>query len=297
MPKVIRQVYVPGFFHSPAGRIKLDKVLSANIKLLKCQSCGLLYKDLVPSRETIIRAYTVFGQDDNRTKWRDKSSSKQLMHRIQIVKRISKEQQHILDVGCGTGLFLRLAQQAGFRTSGLDPSHAVYAKHRDFVNASYYLGFLEDVPIPASTFDLITAWDVFEHFYDVSTALRKIYRGLKPGGYLLLETGNVSSFPAKLRLANNWWYISLLEHFNFFDESSIRYILNDMGFRVKMVMRTYHKSLDTLSTSRMFVILLKSLVFYVSPPLYRYLAILMGGSGGAAKLPWKDHILVVAHKS
>ena len=201
-----------------------------------------------------------------------------------------------MDIGCHAGLFLRIAQEMGFKTSGLDCSDVAHAEYRNFVNMCYYKGFLEDVQLPADAFDIMTAWDVFEHFYDLEAALRRIYYSLRSRGYLFLETGNVSSFPAKLRPPNNWWYVSGLAHFNFFDTFSIRYILNNMNFRIITIDRVYHKSIDGIGPIRVSRALLKSLVFCISPKIYRYLSKLKGTSGEAAILPWKDHIFVIAQK-
>lgn len=288
---VIGQIYLPNFFVFPIGKVKLNQ-LSSNIYLLKCRNCGLSYKDFVISKETQVQIYRGSKEYYNYL-----STNRYILQNLQIIKKMSRgKKQHILDIGCHTGLFLRLAQEAGFKTSGIDYSDTAYAEHRDFIDMDYYKGFLEDIQLPANNFDIITAWDVFEHFYDVRVALQKIYYSLKPGGYLLLETGNVSSFPANLGSVNNWWYVSGLAHFNFFDASSIRYILNDMNFRIIIIDRVYHKSIDGMGATQISKELFKSLVFYISPTVYRYLSKLKGTSGEAARLPWKDHIFVVAQK-
>lgn len=293
---VIGHVYLPLFFRLPVGKVRFDDGLSNDILLLRCKSCGLLYKDLIPSRKTLVQMCND-GEENRQTIWEYKSGNKYIIQRVQVVKKISRgKERHILDIGCHTGLFLRLAREAGFKTSGLDPSDVACAEHSNFVSMSFYPGFLEDTQIPKNSFDFITAWDVFEHFHDVKAALQRIYQSLKLGGYLLLETGDVSSFPARLRSANNWWYVSLLEHFNFFKPSSIGYILSDMNFRITTIDKVYHKSLDRMSITRASKALPVSLMFYISPELYRYLSKLKGASGQAARLPWKDHIFVIAQK-
>jgi 2-polyprenyl-3-methyl-5-hydroxy-6-metoxy-1,4-benzoquinol methylase len=292
---VIGQIYLPNFFPCAAGRVKLENGLSDEIKLLKCQSCGLLYKNLILSKNELRQMFD--KENCRQAVWEYEPDNKHILRQIQIMKEISRRgKEHVLDIGCHTGLFLRSAQEAGFKTSGLDFSDRAYAEHGRFVNAHYYMGFIEEVQLPANSFDIVTAWDVFEHFYDVRVALQKIHYSLRQGGYLLIETGNVCSFPAMLRGPNNYWYVSILEHFNFFQASSIRYILNDMNFRIKTIDKTYHKSIDKMSAVQVSKSLLKSLVFYISPEFYRCLSKLNGTSGEAARLPWKDHIFVIAQK-
>ena len=47
-------------------------------------------------------------------------------------------------------------------------------------------------------FDLISMWDVIEHVCDPKTNLEKVFDLLKPGGYLVITTGNIDSWTAKL---------------------------------------------------------------------------------------------------
>lgn len=54
---VIGQVYTPAFFEYPVGKIKINNQLSNDIYLLKCQNCGLLYKNLIVSREALSQVY------------------------------------------------------------------------------------------------------------------------------------------------------------------------------------------------------------------------------------------------
>jgi len=289
---VIGQIYLPNFFAYPVEKVKLNNQLSNNIHLLKCQNCGLLYKDLIISRETLIQIYK-----GSKERYKYKSDNRYILQKLQIMKKISRrEKQHILDIGCHTGLFLMRAQEMGFETSGIDFSDVAYDECKNFVNRYYYKGFLEDVHFPTNTFDIVTAWDVFEHFYDLGTTLQKIYYSLKSKGYLFLETGNVTSFPAKLKSPNNWWYVSALAHFNFFNSFSARYILNNMNFRIITIDRVFHKSIDEIGPIQISKSLLKSLLFYISPKAYRYLSKIKGTSGEAAKLPWKDHIFIIAQK-
>ncbi len=288
---IIGQIYFPIFFGFPIGKVKINNELFDNTHLLKCQNCGLLYKDLVISKETQVQIYR-----DSKERYKYKPCNRYILQKLQIIKKMSKgKKQHILDIGCHTGHFLKLAQVAGFKTSGCDYSDIAYAEHRDFIDMDYYKGFIEDIELLANKFDIITAWDVFEHFYDVRVALQKIYYSLRLGGYLFLETGNVSSFPANLCSVNNWWYVSSLAHFNFFDVSSITYMLNNMNFRIITIDRVYHKSIDGQGAVQISKRLLKSILF-ISPKAYRYLTNLKGKSGEAASLPWKDHIFVVAQK-
>ncbi len=290
--EITGQVYIPNFLRYPIGKVTVAKTLRNNFNIRRCRQCGQLYKDLVISREAQIQIY-----GPNNQMYNYNSSNKYVMRKIRMIREMVRERNpHILDIGCHTGDFLKLAQSAGFRTSGFDYSDAAHANHKSFIDMNFYKDFIEDVQFPTSTFDVITAWDVFEHFYDVEIALKKIYDTLKPGGYLFLETGNTSSLPAKLKSVNCWGYTLSLTHLNFFDTSSIKYVLNSEGFSVVAAEKVYHKGIANLNVSQFSKQLLASLLFCISPKIYRHIVNSMGKGISGIHFLWKDHIFVIARK-
>ncbi len=293
--EILGQIYLPNFLQYPVGKVTTEKSLCNKFKLRKCRQCGLLYKDPAISREAQVQIYKQSNNLYNYT-----SSNKYILRRLKIIREMVREENpHLLDIGCHRGDFLKLVRSVGFRTSGIDYSDSAYANHKTFIDMNFYKDFIEDVRFPTSAFDVITAWDVFEHFYDVKIALKKVHNALKPGGYLFLETGNASSFPAKLarlRSVNYWGYASGLTHLNFFDISSIKYVLDNMGFGVVAVKKVYHKGIGNLNMIQFLRQLLTGSLFYISPKAYRYIANLMDKSDGGISFPWKDHIFVIARK-
>ncbi|WP_026606377.1 class I SAM-dependent methyltransferase [Methylocapsa acidiphila] len=104
----------------------------------------------------------------------------------------------LLDFGCGDGLLLSVAEKLGYRRlSGVDSSERLIeiASQRTSaeLTAGDGLAFLKSKP--TSTFETITAFDVFEHFTrpELLDACREIHRILKPGGRLLIRVPNGAS--------------------------------------------------------------------------------------------------------
>jgi len=96
-----------------------------------------------------------------------------------------KEDNEILDIGCGTGLTMMGLKRFG-AVVGLDssPKAVGYARSR---GAQVYQGTLPNDLPPAwqEKFDLITLLDVLEHIEDDVQALASIHRMLKKGGLLI----------------------------------------------------------------------------------------------------------------
>jgi SAM-dependent methyltransferase len=100
----------------------------------------------------------------------------------------------LMDIGCGTGGFLRFARAYGMEVYGFDASEAQaeFAKRehpnvRQAASPSEYVASLGD---PEIRFDLATLWDVLEHLRCPAEYLASLRRILKPGGMLYVSTPN-----------------------------------------------------------------------------------------------------------
>lgn len=100
----------------------------------------------------------------------------------------------VLDIGSGTGFYLQLWKDLGVtEPQGLDFSaSAVRFLNQKFPHSTVHKLDIgeQDLPLPAQSFDIISAFDVLFHIVDddrYATALRNIARLLKPGGYLLFS--------------------------------------------------------------------------------------------------------------
>jgi len=85
------------------------------------------------------------------------------------------------------------AQQQGWETIGVELSEktASYARQQRGLNV--FTGTVEEAHFPAAHFQLITLWDVIEHFDDPLRTLQELTRILVPGGIMLIFTLNQQS--------------------------------------------------------------------------------------------------------
>jgi SAM-dependent methyltransferase len=94
------------------------------------------------------------------------------------------------------------------------------------------IGLGDAIPFASASFDAITAWDVLEHLSRPREALREIHRALKPGGRLVLTTGDVGSWLARVS-GPKWHLYTLPEHLYFFSRRSLEILLGSEGFEVE----------------------------------------------------------------
>jgi SAM-dependent methyltransferase len=92
----------------------------------------------------------------------------------------------LLDVGCGSGLALRLAADRGAAVSGLDASTGLLEHARRRVpGAPVVEGELEDLPFADDSFDVVTGFNSFQYATRPAAALAEAARVLAPSGRVL----------------------------------------------------------------------------------------------------------------
>ncbi len=92
----------------------------------------------------------------------------------------------VLEVGCGTGRWLRLLKELGCEYAGLDRSSGMLAIAREQLDGDLREGSAESLPWEDAAFDCVQICNAFHHFPEKEAALREAYRVTKPGGGILL---------------------------------------------------------------------------------------------------------------
>lgn len=105
----------------------------------------------------------------------------------------------LLDVGCGTGTLLKVADQVGFRAEGLEVSSCVSQRARKHFQIHLYDGTAGGIP-GIGPYDVITMWDVLEHLPDPVQFLRALRRMLKRPGLLLVRTINEDNLLSQISI-------------------------------------------------------------------------------------------------
>ena len=94
-----------------------------------------------------------------------------------------------LDVGCGTGRWVRRYTELGFSPVGVDATFGMLRIARSHqASVPLLVGMAQSLPFSDSVFDCLSDITVVQHIsYDLqSTALREMVRVLKPGGRMIL---------------------------------------------------------------------------------------------------------------
>lgn len=144
------------------------------------------------------------------------------------LRRLPAEGGRLLDVGFGNGSFLKIASEMGWNAEGIDfdPKAVEVARARGL---NVRCASAADLSAHAEQYDVITISHVIEHVHEPLNLLRDLYRLLKPGGHLWLDTPNLSSLGAQ-RFGRNWQALDPPRHLVLFTPVSLRMSLIKVGF-------------------------------------------------------------------
>lgn len=96
--------------------------------------------------------------------------------------------QRVLDIGCGSGAFLRAAADRGARAFGPDASEGLIEIARGRVpEADVRVGDMQFLPYDDDSFDVVTGFNSFFFAADMTAALREAGRVAKPGAAVLIQ--------------------------------------------------------------------------------------------------------------
>jgi SAM-dependent methyltransferase len=119
--------------------------------------------------------------------------------KLRLILTLNGSPGLLLDIGAGTGDFLKLAKDNGWEVKGVEPNDDAsnLAKKKS-------LEIYETIDkLSGQTFDVVTLWHVLEHLPDLEIVTEKIEALIKPGGTLIVAVPNFKSYDAKYY--KNYW--------------------------------------------------------------------------------------------
>jgi SAM-dependent methyltransferase len=139
-----------------------------------------------------------------------------------------------LEIGTGTGVFLRHLRQLGFREQvGIEPSPAAIAAAADDVKPCIHEGVFTGEEFPAGSVSFICCFQTLEHVPDPRGFVEAAFRMLEPGGMIALITHDYTA-PINRMLGARSPIIDI-EHLQIFCPEALRYLLSTTGYMLNGV--------------------------------------------------------------
>ena len=195
--------------------------------IVRCNNCGLVYTNPRPNAAMLDGLYAAV--EDHSYLQEEEARLATFRHEMQ---RLAKHapRGRLLDIGAHVGTFLRVAREAGYEVSGVEPSAWAARYARETHGLDVRPTTVANAGFPEESFDLVTMWDVVEHFADPQGELLDVARFVKPGGVFALTTMNVGSLTPRLMRGHWPWY--MLMHQYYFTPDTLSRMLEKAGFEV-----------------------------------------------------------------
>ena len=213
-----------GFLDSPQ---QADEVVDLHI--YQCGDCGLVQHNLEPVSyyRDVIRAIA-FSQE---------MAQYRLGQLSRWIVQFELTDKKILEIGSGKGEYLELLARSGAtKCSGLEhaSSSVAFAKARGVDVRLGYLGpnFVNPWPFE---FDAFAIFSFMEHWPDLRGSLSALRGILKDGAQGLVEVPNFDFV-----LANGLYSEFTVDHIFYFDQTTLRTVLEMCGFEVIEISSVWH---------------------------------------------------------
>jgi len=139
----------------------------------------------------------------------------------------------LLDVGCGSGVFLERMRDFGWQVAGVEPDAAAAAAAKQRLgDDSLVVADLDDPELAPESFDAVTLSHVIEHVPDPVGTLSKCRELLAPAGSLVCITPNTRSLGAR-SFGASWLHWDPPRHLNVFDPASLEQASRQAGLEVE----------------------------------------------------------------
>jgi ubiquinone/menaquinone biosynthesis C-methylase UbiE len=164
-----------------------------------------------PEMEEMVRL--CYLDEDNHAAAQRFAASEEFAEIIQML-RLNGRKCRVLDVGCGNGIASYAFASLGHQVDAIDPepsNDVGYGAARRLAGVVHpgtitvTEAFVEELPFPDNTFDVVYTRQAVHHFGDLQQGLAECHRVLKPGGMLLATREHVVDNEQQLQqfLANH----------------------------------------------------------------------------------------------
>jgi len=213
----------------------------------KCTTCGTQVLKEMLSEEKLREFYTMGGY------WHEyqnvlanfptieQRSVNDFQDRIpvwhQLLSRYNAAPERLLEIGCAHGGFLSYCRERGAKNVvgvEVDQNTCSFAKTR-FNLPHVVSGLFPDVALPFQKFDMITGFDVIEHFRDPKRGISAVAEHLADDGMFIFQT------PCYRGESANWQQFKADEHLFLYNEQSVRELFAQCGLTITEILPGYFR--------------------------------------------------------
>jgi SAM-dependent methyltransferase len=226
-------------------------VAEQEMHISHCESCGFLFQNplleqasssehyVENSNYTLEPSEGYWKAKENQLKWIEEGTAAIGFLDYLESKKRSKS---ILEIGCAVGAILKLSQQKGWVSEGLEPSPVACRYAREQYKLDVREGTIENLKQLDASVVLLS--HVLEHIPNPTLALRAIANSATLATVLAVEVPDISR--PKIRGGTTFW---LCEHVNYFSPETLTHCALDAGWQLQtLVIHDYSRDEQEMCT-------------------------------------------------
>lgn len=220
------------------GHDRLYGTTEKSFLVVECKNCRLIRLEPRPTPKELEHYYPpeywYAPEGDTASRLEEAYRRFVLRDHVNFVLRAiddSGEKGLVLDVGCGGGLFLKMLREHGLPVLGLEMSQAAAQSAWKRNGVAVVCGDLSKTPIERGTCAGVTMFHVLEHLHDPVSYLRSARDLLLPGGRLVVQVPNASSWQF-LMFGERWNGVDVPRHLVNYRQRDLENLLEYCGMEV-----------------------------------------------------------------
>ncbi len=195
-----------------------------NLSVDRCLNCGL-----IATHGKTKTSYENYHRDEDYQIF-EKMFRNIFLKRLLLMNRfISSRKRRVLDIGCSTGVFLKLFKDKGCEVWGVEPSESgEVAKEKGI---KVLRSTFEKARLPSNYFDVVILNHTLEHVINPIVVLKKVRTILKNSGIVFVDVPNFGSLSSKI-FGYYWRFLTPEEHLFHFTFETLKRVFEKAGFKV-----------------------------------------------------------------
>jgi len=205
-------------------------------RIVRCRRCGQLFSTPIMDPDRIASLYRDSPQDYTEEGVNIvRSYLRPLRKWLPLLPR----RDSVVEIGCGHGAILGALRDLGFsQVTGVEPSEDAVRRAGDDVRPYIRNELFDAARFPASSADLVCAFQVLDHFAEPQNVLDGIGTMLKPGGLCYVIIHDERALHVKV-LGERSPIIDV-SHIYYFNRTTLRRIFERAGFDVLECMNIWN---------------------------------------------------------
>lgn len=154
-----------------------------------------------------------------------------LKNKLKLVNSLSKKGS-ILDVGCGTGDFLKTCSSANWKIQGIEQDLKAREKAEKLLGIKLITDLLDCKD--ENEYQIITLWHVLEHLPELNKTINHLEKLLAKQGRLIFALPNVDSYDAK-KYKEHWAGYDVPRHLYHFSQVTFKKLIKNHNLKVESI--------------------------------------------------------------